>query len=164
MRLNSTRLVLTLLTGLGCSAATDPEASTGFGGIRTDGELTFRAQTAPSTTTPGWLATTLYVRSAGLAGTSLEYGGCPFIVRMYRTPARTGRPAWDALAVPNTACQAYLVRRHLGFEEELTLTALTLPREVLGDSLPAGRYHVAALVRPNGDSVIVAAGEVDLAP
>jgi hypothetical protein len=164
MRLKSMRLVLTLLAGVACADTTDPDTPLGPAGIHTDGELTFRGQTAPSVTTPGWLATTLYVRGASLGGLSLQYGGCPFTVRMYRTPDRAGLPAWDALAVPNTACQAYLVRRHLGFGEELALTALTLPREVLGDSLPAGRYHVAALVRPNGDSVVVAAGHVDLAP
>ena len=155
---------LLLVAAAGCAEISD--ASSGFGPaeIRTDGRVRFVATTTPSTSTAGWLATTVLVIGASPGGVSLEYSGCPVIVRMYAGSERTGKPAWDALSVPNTACPLPLLRRHLGLGEALPLTALTLPREVLGDSLPPGRYYAAAIMRPNGDSVIVAAGEVDLGP
>ena len=164
MRLVRATSWIALAAGVGCTGATGPDGGFGPAEMRIDGKVQYRAHTEPSASTPGWLATTVYVRGASPGGTSVAYSGCPVTVRMYTQPARTGQPAWDARAVPNTACTLPLLRRHLGLGEELALTALTLPREVLGDSLPSGHYYVGAVVRPNGDSLVVTAGEVDLQP
>lgn len=160
-RISSTSL---LLACLGCTASTEFSQGLGATEIRVDGEVEYRAETQPSQSAAGWLSTTVYVRATSPGGASVQYGGCPFIMRVYTDRARTGPPSWDAFAVPNSACQALLNVRHLSRGRQLALSALTLPREVLGDSLAAGHYYLAAVVRPNGDSLVVGAGEADLTP
>jgi hypothetical protein len=83
---------------------------------------------------------------------------------MYASTARTGRPRWDALDIPNVLCTLQLIIARLSRGQEDTLTAFTHPAEVLGDSLALGRYYVGAFLRPNGDSLVVDAGAVDLPP
>jgi hypothetical protein len=153
-----------LLACLGCAAPTDGYDGFGPTELRVDGQVEYRAETKPSEGTLGWLSTTVYVRATRRGGASVHYSGCPVIVRVYTQPTRSGQPSWDALAVPNTACPLPLIVRHLGRGEELALNALTLPREVLGDSLAPGHYYLGAVVRPNGDSLVVEAGEADLTP
>jgi hypothetical protein len=145
-----------------CAAST--EAPEGFGPaeMRIAGEVQYRAETGPNAEHPGWLTTTVYIRAASPGGALVHYSGCPVTIRMYTDPARTGPPRWDALAVPNAACTLPLISRQVNEGEDLALTALTLPREVLGDSLAAGKYYVGAVVRPNSDSLVLGAGEVEL--
>ena len=116
MRLASVPSWFALTTILGCSGATGLDGGVGAAEMRVDGNVRYRAQTEPSTSTPGWLATTVFVAGAGPGGASVEYSGCPVTVRMYTQPERTGQPAWDALAVPNAACTLPLIRRHVGVE------------------------------------------------
>jgi hypothetical protein len=93
-----------------------------------------------------------------------QHGGCPFTVRMYASTARAGRPRWDALDIPNVICTLELKIARLGRGQEDTLSALTHPADVLGESLAPGRYYVGAFVRPNRDSLVLDAGTVDLHP
>jgi hypothetical protein len=164
MRFLSVTRIPLLLASLGCAALTEMDDGFGPAEMRIQGTVQYRAETGPSASHPGWLNTTVYIRATSVGGASVHYSGCPVTVRMYTDPARTGRPEWDALAVPNAACTLPLIVRQVERGEELTLRALTLPREVLGDSLAPGPYYVGAVVRPNGDSLVVEAGAVDLRP
>jgi hypothetical protein len=160
-RMSSTTV---LLVCLGCAASTDLDGGFGPAEIQVDGAVEYRAETKPSLDAAGWLSTVVYLRATRLGGATIHYSGCPVTVRVYTDPARTGPPSWDALAVPNTACQSPLIVRHLSRGGELALNALTLSRAVLGDSLAPGRYYLGTVVRPNGDSLVVEAGEADLMP
>jgi hypothetical protein len=153
-------LVATLSRAASAQAAYDLDLPK----ITVEGHVEYRAETAPAGSPPGWLKTTVYVRATNAEGAKLQYGGCPFTVRMYASPARTGRPGWDALDVPNAVCTLQLTIARLGRGQEDTLSALTHPANVLGDSLAPGRYYVGAFVRPNGDSLVLDAGAVDLRP
>jgi hypothetical protein len=73
---------------------------------------------------------------------------------------------WRVARDPNAACLSYLMVWHLPpgrsiSSRELEVTVLV--RDVLGDSLPAGRYRISAGVGYNSQaSGGVLAGEVDL--
>lgn len=126
------------------------------------GRVEYAARTEPTGNPHGWLRTVAVLRASGSAPVRLEYSGCPVEVQYFRTTARTGSPAWAQFRVQNFGCILPLYVRTLAPGDTLQLGALSLPREVLGDSLPAGRYYVAAVLRPNGETVRVPAGEVEL--
>ncbi|MGZ3483615.1 MAG: hypothetical protein ACXU96_08510 [Gemmatimonadaceae bacterium] len=60
-------------------------------------------------------------------------------------------------------CSAMMVRKLPPGRSVLTYSSSTAVREVLGDSLPPGRYQIRAFFSLNGRSVKgIPAGEVDL--
>ncbi len=88
--------------------------------------------------------------------------GCAVLLRAYRTADRTGDPAWDeSRAVACTMALQEIVLAP-GAAKELTGSTISAAH-ILGDSLPAGRYYLTAVVRPNGQLVEMEAGEADLA-
>lgn len=151
---------------LGACNAVLPEQDSGPVGAASisvqGGRVEYRAYSEPTASPAGWLRTVAVLRATGSRSSVVEYGGCPVEVQYFRTEARTGTPAWAQFRDPSYGCTLPLYRRTLAPGETLELAALSLPREVLGDSLPVGRYYVAAVVRPNGEIVRIAAGEVEL--
>jgi hypothetical protein len=102
----------------------------------------------------------------------LEYGACAITLVAYRTPDRSGKPAWNsALRKPyppaacDYACPAYLA---VGKVEPATTFSPgefnpRIPvNEMLGDSLPAGRYYFRAIIEMNRRTNVVIAGEADV--
>jgi hypothetical protein len=164
MRLVPISTLVVLVASFGRTASAQVSEDLAIPDIRVEGRVEYRAETGPAAGRPGWLKTLLFVRATGAEGAKLEYGGCPFTVRMYASPARVGRPRWDYLDIPNVICTLELTIARLSQGQEDTLSALTHPEEVLGDSLAPGRYYVAAFVRPNRDSLLLDAGAVDLHP
>jgi hypothetical protein len=127
---------------------------------------------------PAALEVRVTARNAGRRPVRLEYGDCALTVLAYRTPARTGTPAWrsDRSVLPinramnggqgvGQVCRAYLALQTLAPGDT------TQPREfggrwtmyeVLADSLPDGRYYLRATLDLNWGPSVVDAGAVVL--
>lgn len=119
------------------------------------------------------LYATASVTNAGTRAVYLEYGDCVLSLRAYRAPERTGTPVWrsEARATWDGAhsyiCLAYLAVTTLApgatanpLERELRIPVV----EVLGDSLPDGRYYFSGTLRLNSmRTPEVLAGSAELA-
>jgi hypothetical protein len=132
-------------------------------------QLAFRGESRLEGAGPTRLLTEVTVTNTGRERVRIEYGACSIWIRAYRTPERTGAPAWDQIRHPQIGaprvCAMYLAVRELGRGESFSphefRAAIPIP-EILGDSLPAGRYHLVARVLLNGFAVDVPAGEAEL--
>jgi hypothetical protein len=74
-------LVASLSRGAAAQASGDRAAVLD---LRVEGSVAYRAETRPAT--------------------RLDIPGCPFSVREYASPTRTGQLRWDAVALPNVVC------------------------------------------------------------
>lgn len=94
----------------------------------------------------------------------LEYGSCALRVRLYPSAKPTGSPVWDS-ARREILCPAYLAGHELepgaSFSAPEFAVQVAVP-EILGDSLPDGRYLVSASLMLNYVTVELEAGTVDL--
>ncbi len=122
--------------------------------------LTFRAETRVVEGRPVRLRTQVTITNRNSYWVRLEYGDCSPDLRAYRHVNRSGKPVWEQRLLPARdpktgmyvpgcdlygslavipAGESYVVKR---FQLEPTI------HEVLGDSLPEGRYFFTAVFRP----------------
>ena len=109
--------------------------------------LRYRASTEVSGSTPPTLRTTVHLSVAGARNVKAEQGGCAVSLRAYRTPRRTGAPVWDSRRrdhVCGLTLIEYVIGR--GMPRDRLLYEVPVP-EMMGDSLPDGRYYFTARVR-----------------
>jgi hypothetical protein len=117
------------------------------------------------------ITTTAKLRNVRSEPALVQFGACNVSLAAYRTADRTGTPVWRSAAsrpwegTYGYACILPLYERRLQPNEEISLGAYsTRVIEVIGDSLPNGRYWftatVAVSVAPNGISL--PAGDFDL--
>jgi hypothetical protein len=126
---------------------------------------------------PRQLRTTVWLRNPTARSLQFEHGACALQQRLYRTAARTGRPAWrsELRQPPGTnstyGCPAVLLGSTLPPGDSLPFVLAVPLAEVFGDTLAAGRYYVAAELELLDDAagvpnwrrpLTLAAGEVDL--
>ena len=110
------------------------------------------------------------VTNAGRSPISLEFGSCALKLRAYRTAARTGPPAWRSEGRQPYGgggfygCGAVLHGAVIAPGDSLARFGVeSLVIEVLGDSLPDGRYYFTAVIELNsGASPEIPAGEAQL--
>lgn len=138
------------------NGASDADATTDASGIR------YHAHTLILESFPVQLRTVVTLTNTTPAPRTVELpGGCPVLLRAYRTPEHTGEPAWDQSREAVCTLQLMIVRLAPGESQEVTGSATA--RDVLGDSLPNGRYYLTAVVRPDQQRIEIPAGEADLA-
>jgi hypothetical protein len=117
------------------------------------------------------ITTTAKLRNDRPDSVTLQYGACAVSLVAYATADRRGAPAWRSTASEPwegtylRACIAILYGRKLAPGAELALGAYSSRLiEILGDSLPNGRYYFTATLgvssAPNGISL--PAGDFDL--
>jgi hypothetical protein len=81
---------------------------------------------------------------------ALAFGRCPVVLRLYRAAERTGAPAWRSDAAGALACPT-------PWQPDSPFNDRSVSWDVpavLGDSLPAGRYHFAYDVRLDDGRVL----------
>lgn len=141
-------------------AKNGPEAP-GAAASVSDAGIEYRAETRVLESFPVQLRTTVTMTNASAAGMDIEMpGGCPALLRAYRAQD-TVRAAFDQANV--RVCTMQLLQFRLAAGESRTFEGSSDAAEILGDSLPDGRYRLRAVMRPNGRLVEVPAGEVSLA-
>lgn len=125
------------------------------------GEIRYQAETAILESHPVQLRTTVSVTNTGARPDTLEMpGGCPVLLRAYRDPARTGTPVWDQAR--NTACTLQLLYLDLAPGQTRAFEGRATAHDILGDSLPNGRYYLTAVLRPENQVVELEAGDTEL--
>lgn len=151
--------------------------------VRDRRALRYSVETRVEETAPRELVTRVAVTNTGPRRVEVQFGACSLNLRAYRHPARTGRPAFrsERRAPPfergqgfGYACPLYLAGTVIAPGDTITPREFTLRipfPEILGDSLPDGRYYFTAELewladRPTAgldhDTVRLAAGEADL--
>ena len=113
------------------------------------------------------LTARLTITNTNAESVRIEYGACSLQLLAYRSPSREGTPVWNSNARFGglIACPAYLavgvVRPgETAFPREFNSAYAV--REVLGDSLPSGRYYFKAHVRLNWRESDIRAGDAEL--
>jgi hypothetical protein len=178
-------LALLVAAGAACGGASNvsPAAAVGpdDGGARptvTAGPLSFRATTALDAQrvfgaeAEPVVITRAVIRNDGPLAAALEYGVCNVTLLAHRTADRSGPPAWRSdrarpwegtygRGCPQPLIMAQLAPGDSVFREFEERTRLV---ELLGDSLPDGRYWFTAQVRLIAPRLVrdVEAGALDL--
>lgn len=151
--------LLPLLVLLGCTSGADDDLTGTPDRNRTVGDIEFSAETLVMESFPVQLRTVVTARNASPNPVRITFpDGCIVILRAWRGAARSGDPAWEQQAV----CTMALVPVDFAPGETKTFTNETDAREILGDSLPDGRYLLSAFMRPDGERIDVPAGAADL--
>lgn len=141
----------------------DGEPGPGGGPQRqvTVGGVTYSAVTRIAETAPVTVYATARAKNTSSGRQEVTFpDGCVVLLRAYRDAARTGAPAWDQQR--GVACTMQLVTMSLAPGETREFLARATADQILGDSLPAGRYYFTALLRPDGQAVEVPAGDGEL--
>jgi hypothetical protein len=94
------------------------------------------------------------VINTGTLPAHVEFGECSLRLRAYRTPARTGEPVWRS-EWRGEACILVLYSSLIAPGDSLSrpLRFRASVAQVLGDSLPDGRYHFAAVLELNSGAM-----------
>jgi hypothetical protein len=130
------------------------------GSVVVDG-VRYSAATAVLESFPVQLHTTVDIENTGAAAAHLQFpSGCVVLLRAYRAAADPS-PAWDQGRTVMCTMAIQLLELEPGASRQYGTR--TDAREILGDSLPAGAYHLRAYVAVNGGVVEVPAGSVELA-
>lgn len=170
---------LAALVGTACSNSstpTGPDLPPALAVVDLDG-VRYTATSRLSDTTPRQVVVT--VTAENHTGDPIEIevaanidspGACGAVSRLlvYRTPARSGQPTWDSFDM-DAICPAIATAITLEPGAPREFTRLTDVRDILGDSIPNGRYYFTAAlefsVGPNHTdrTIVLAAGDLDLA-
>lgn len=125
------------------------------------GEIRYQAETAILESYPVQLRTTVSITNTGARPDTLQLpGGCPVLLRAYRDPGRTGTPAWDQER--DIVCTLQLLLLDVAPGQTRTLEGRATAHDILGDSLPNGRYYLTAVLRPENQVVELEAGDTEL--
>lgn len=128
--------------------------------VRTPNGLEYHADTRILESYPVQLHTTVSITNTTTAPVSITMpDGCTVLLRAYRSATAT-TPAFDQLKV--AICTMALMEATLAPGETSRFEGRTDAGEILGDSLPNGKYWLRAVVRPDGGLVEVGVGEVEL--
>ncbi len=123
---------------------------------------------------PGELRVFTTIRNVESRIVELFWGSCSFVLRVYRDSNLRGQPVWDSWkrmlsrgqgAFSGMGCEGYAAGGDLVPGDSVR------PREfrwhggvqdILGDSLPEGRYYLQTEIRFRADTLKVPAGSVQL--
>lgn len=161
MKSHAIHTVIAVLLVAACGNASDVVTDTPDESRNVDG-IVYSAETAILESFPVQLRTTVSAANPGGDAVRIRFpDGCIVTLRAYRDETRDGDPAWDQART--RACTMAIEERTVPGGGSLMLEAATDARDILGDSLPDGRYWLTTLLRPAGEAVEVPAGATDLA-
>lgn len=116
-----------------------------------------------SSPTLGYIQTTVTMTARTVLALDIEYGACSVGIRVFPTVDRT-EPVWDSDHQSPFVCPAVLILGRLEPGKPHAFVFSAAVAEVLGDSLPPGRYYFSATVGTNlGSYDVRDAGELELA-
>src|SRR5688572_16164543 len=155
------RLTLFVLTAAACTTAGEPQNAGNQQASVTHNDVDYTATTRILESFPVQLHTTVDVVNRGRTRARLDFrNGCKVLLRAYRTEARE-QAVWDQGRV--VGCTQAVETIELQPGERRQLTARADARQILGDSLPDGRYFLGAYLPATGGAIEMPAGAADLA-
>jgi hypothetical protein len=155
-------LAITAGCAAGCNGNSDvADAPTGPSAPVTRGGVEYSADTRVMESFPVQLDTRVTMRNPSSQATRVQLGsGCPVLIRAYRNEART-QLAWDQSIGMVCTQQIQVVDLAPGASAERAAPRVNA-RDILGDSLPDGRYYLSAFVQVVGSPLTLPAGSADL--
>jgi hypothetical protein len=155
------RAVLTAALLTACTSSGDPQEPGESVFLVRAGDVEYSAETLVMESFPVQLRTTVTATNRGGRSVDITFpDGCVVLLRAYADEARTTL-AWDQ--ADHVYCTMALVEWHLAPGASRQATVRTDAAAILGDTLPDGEYWLAAVLRPDGRTVEVPAGSVNLA-
>ena len=132
-------------------------------GSRTVGDVVYSAETLVMESFPVQLHTIVTARNTSSQDVELHFPyPCVAMLHAYTDSTRSGAPAWSQERF--IGCIAVIFDDTIAAGDTAQYSAPnTNGYEVLGDSLPDGRYWLSASLNPGGQRIEVPAGVVDLA-
>lgn len=134
---------------------------------RVVGVMTFRPRTVVTRTAPRTVEVTLTGTLTHAGGAVERFSAdCPLVLHAYRSRARrdaaprSGRADWSS----RLRCGPEMIEFSLDRGDTRTFRVRATARDILGDSLPPGRYHFAVAVHHEQQRALLAAGSAPLAP
>jgi hypothetical protein len=136
-----------------------------------DSHLTASAQsTVIAHDTVRYLTTSASVTNRGVLPVHLEYGACTVRVLAYRDESRSGAPIWNSdyrepyHSSVKYGCTLQLILQDLQPAQSLDFGFSSPLIELVGDSLPNGRYYLSADLRIANTPAVqhIPAGSVDV--
>jgi len=145
----------------GCNGSSDVvEPPAGSGAPVIVGGIEYTGQTLVMESFPVQLDTRVTMRNRSSARATVELAsGCPVALLVYRDAART-QLVWDQSRGRMCTMQIQIVELAPGESQEQSTRASAY--DILGDSLPDGRYYLTASVAVTSGGVRVPAGSADL--
>lgn len=130
---------------------------------RTAEGVVYRADTAILESFPVQLRPELTIRNESGSERTIRFpDGCLTLLRVYRDESRSGKPVWDQ-AYTVGCIQAVQEFKIAAGDSTVIRQGTISAAEILGDSLPSGRYYFTVVLRPDWQTLELAAGEADLA-
>jgi hypothetical protein len=160
MPLRLMSLGIAALIAAGCPA---PELPIPIGSPQTTvvNDITYRVEPFSELTVPVTVGATAAVSNRTERRRTVTFpDGCVVLLRAYRDADRSGAPAWDQRRA--VMCTQAIVQARLDPDDSVEYSARATAREILGDSLPGGRYYFTAYLRPDGRVVELPAGQMEL--
>lgn len=115
-----------------------------------------------SSPTAGYIQTTVTMTTRTALALDIEYGACSVGIRVFPTVDRT-EPVWNSDDQVPFVCPAVLILGHLEPGKPHGFVFSGAVAEILGDSLPPGRYYFSATLSTNlGSYDVRDAGELEL--
>lgn len=148
---------------LACTVSGEFTSPEGRNEYRTVEGVAYRVETAVLESFPVQLRPAITVRNEGDAERTVRFpDGCIALLRVYRDASRTGNPVWDQART--VGCAAAIQEFTVAPGDSTIIRRSTISAaEILGDSLPPGRYYFTVVLRPDWQTLELAAGEADLA-
>lgn len=148
---------------MACTAGSEFTSPEGPSTYRTAAGVAYRAETAVLESFPVQLRPAVTIRNDGDAERTVRFpDGCIALLRVYRDASRTGNPAWDQART--VGCFQAVQEFTVAPGDSTIIGRGTIgAAEILGDSLPAGRYYFTVVLRPDWQTLELDAGEADLA-
>ena len=107
-----------------------------------------------------WLFTSAVIENTGHDASTIALGEkCIPRTRLYRSSDRRGPPVWDGTTLPCFPFRRVIVLRP---QQRDTVAEPVSLSQILGDSLPPGRYYVSAVLDLPARFIELPAGSVEL--
>jgi hypothetical protein len=155
-------LIVTAFVLLACSNSEGPDQPLQPGSDAViQGTVEYRASTAVMESFPVQVRTEVTLRNQRGEDITVTFSdGCVVQVEVYRDSARRDL-VWDSAS--RFGCSMALVPVSIGAGKSTTVSAPSISAaDILGSSLPNGRYYFTAVIRPDGTTLNLDAGSVEL--
>lgn len=152
---------IAMVAALGCAQGGDPQEPPSTIAAVVESGVSYSADTRVMESFPVQLAIIVTATNTSERSIDITFpDGCVVLLRVYRDAARTDL-AWDQ--ADHVGCTMALVEWDIAPGSSETARAATDAGQILGDTLPDGEYWLEAVLRPDGRTVVVPAGSVELA-